>query len=216
MKTEMSRRRESLLRLLIASLAIGMLLSLAIAFVYRSTVFGWAKEYLEAADASAVGDVGFILGGGRSTRVDYAAELFQAGRIHHLLVSRSAGLADVDGVKLLPDDQIVVGMLRALDVPAEAIEVVDEDCPNTKAEAKVLAKYLQRHPQATAVVISSAYHLRRCRLLFGRSLGKDIERVRFAAPAEIISSGDGTAKYRSYALELTKIPSAWVESIWPW
>ncbi|MBY0587462.1 YdcF family protein [bacterium] len=196
-----------------AILAVSFLIP---AILFRTTAYEWVGTYLCAADEEASGDVGFILGGGRSTRVDLAAQRLQEGRIQRVLVSRPPGLADIDGVKILPEHEIVVGMLRALDVPAEKIEVMDADCPNTKEEAKALAQYMKQHPDERVVVITSAYHVRRCRFLFGKAMGGDLSRVAFDAPVESGVWYRDPHRWRTYLLELSKLPAAVLASLWPW
>jgi uncharacterized SAM-binding protein YcdF (DUF218 family) len=190
----------------------GMLL-----YAGRHSILRSLGEYLVDGDTDPRGEVAYILGGGRSTRVDYAVWLANRGQVDRFLVSRSPGLADVDGVKILPEHEIIVAMLRRLGVADDRIEVVEPTCRNTWGEAQALRGYLAKHDHVRVLVITSPHHTRRCRLLFDKVLGP--EAVRVAFPVESFSDPDWynrPSKRAAYGLEWMKIPSAWWVSAWPW
>ncbi len=197
--------------------AIVSLLGLMTVIAFHVRILEGIGSYLVEGNDQGPCDIAYILGGGRSSRVDEAYSLWKIGYVKRFLVPKSPGIADVDGVKLLPEHEIVRQMLLKLGVPEELIEVLGEEASSTKAEARVLANYLQVRPEPTVLVITSEYHHRRCRLLFEKALGKEAIRVRFPSSHRFDLRWFKNPELRSkYALELVKLPAAWIAWWLPW
>jgi uncharacterized SAM-binding protein YcdF (DUF218 family) len=197
--------------------AIVVLLALMAVIALRVRILEGIGQYLVEGNDEGPCDIAYILGGGRSSRVDEAYSLWRIGYVKRFLIPTSPGIADVDGVKLLPEHEIICQMLLKLQVPEALIEVLDEEAPSTKAEARALANYLKLHPEPTVLVVTSEYHHRRCRLLFDKALGEDSRRVRFPSSRRFDTQWFNNPELRSnYALELVKLPSAWIAWWLPW
>jgi uncharacterized SAM-binding protein YcdF (DUF218 family) len=197
--------------------AIVVLLILMVLIAVRVRILEGIGSYLVEGNDQGPSDIAYILGGGRSSRVDEAFSFWQIGYVKRFLIPTSPGIADVDGVKLLPEHEITRQMLLKLGVPEESIEVLGEEASSTKAEARALANYLKLHPEPTVLVITSEYHHRRCRLLFDKAMGKDSRRVRFPSSHRFDMRWFENPELRSkYALELVKLPPAWIAWWLPW
>jgi uncharacterized SAM-binding protein YcdF (DUF218 family) len=179
------RGRRRLLRGFFIAAAAGV----ALAVVLHERILSAAGQYLIAADEAIDADVGFVLGGGRSSRADFAANLFEQNKIRRVLVSGAGGLADVDGVVLLSEQEILVRMLLALGVPEDRIERLIEPTASTEEEASALADYLTGHPDESVAIITNDIHTRRCRWIFSGALGSDAGRLQYAGCASGPASG---------------------------
>lgn len=207
------RRRRYLRWFILAAIVAG----LAIVWVYRYHMLSSAGKYLNAPTNDVHADVGFILGGGRNTRADYAKRLLDEGRIDRIMIAGAGPLADVDGVTLLTEQELLAGMLEALGVPPEQIDKLPDICESTDDEARALARYLEKHPGTSVVVITSDYHTRRCRLIFDKVFAGKPNQILFAGaptgipPDQWWKTPQGAA---IYGLELIKLASAQLKSWW--
>lgn len=148
-------------------------------------------SYLIAPSDDLHAEVGYVLVGGRSTRADLAAKLYHQGQIQRILLSTAGAVADVDGVALLSEQEILWRMLVALGVPESALERIDTPAQSTHQEAENLARYLRDHRTDRVTIITSDYHTRRCRLLFGREIKDAGTRLRYAgAPSHRLQPRD--------------------------
>lgn len=194
-------------------LALGLLL-----VIVAAASWGWwdhvriltaMGHYLNASSPSVNAELGFILGGGRSSRADYGAKLFKEGKVRRFLISGAGEIADVDGVALLTEQQLLEGMLQALGVPNDRIERLPEECQSTEDEARALKRYLTEHPGTRVVVITNDYHTRRSRWLFDKTLGSEAETLQFAgAPTASASPNDWWKSLQgsyTYVLEMMKL-----------
>ena len=194
-------------------LAIGLLLLLAVGgtwfYLDHVRILSSMGRYLDASSPTVDAELGYILGGGRSSRADYGAQFYHHGKVKRFLISGAGEVADVDGVALLSEQQLLDGMLRALGVPAESIEKLPEICHSTEDEAKALARYLKEHPGTSVVIITNDYHTRRCRWLFADALGPEAEKLQFAGAPSGNASPDNWWKSLSgsytYLLEMMKL-----------
>lgn len=166
-------------------------------------------NYLNASSPSVHAELGFILGGGRSSRADYGAKLFKEGKVQRFLISGAGEIADVDGVALLSEQQLLEGMLLALGVPKDRIERLPEECQSTEDEARALKRYLEEHRGISVVVITNDYHTRRSRWLFDKSLGSEANALQFAgAPTASAGPNDWWKSLQgsyTYVLEMMKL-----------
>jgi uncharacterized SAM-binding protein YcdF (DUF218 family) len=211
------RRREGLgaVRRRALGAVVPLVVALALAWLFRSTLLPPVGRFLHDADPNPSG---FVLGGGRSTRADLAADLHRRGAVRRILVAGAGGVADVDGVRLLSEQEILVRMLRALGVPDEAVERLPDVAQSTEEEAAALRRRLQRRPASSVVVITTDCHTRRCRWIFSRALAGTPVRVQIAgAPGEAARPEDWWKTpegRRSYGLEAIKLLPAWFRSLW--
>lgn len=200
-------------------IGLGLLVLVAVAgWLFRSRLLSPVGPYLNDPSPEVSAELGFLLGGGRSTRADLAASLYKQGKIQRILVSGAGPTADVDGVRLLSEQQILEGMLRALGVPEDAIVPLPDVVASTRDEAEALRRFLARRPAETVAIITSDYHTRRCRWIFSHALRGTAVRVQFvgapgevARPEEWWKNSEGRI---AYGLEAIKLVPAWFATLW--
>lgn len=216
----MQRRRGGFGAIRRCALGAAGALAAALAFVwlFRASLLPPVGRFLHDADSNPSGELGLVLGGGRSTRADLAAELYRRGAVRRLLVAGAGGVADVDGVRLLSEQEILVRMLRALGVPEEAVERLPDSVQSTEDEARALRRSLERRPASSVVVVTSDLHTRRCRWVFNHVLAGTPVRIQFAgAPGEGAGPDDwwkSPEGRRSYGLEAIKLVPTWFRTLW--
>ncbi|HVW01337.1 MAG TPA: YdcF family protein, partial [Planctomycetaceae bacterium] len=89
------------------------------------------------------------------------------------------------------------------------IVTLPHDVLTTADEAEALAEFLTAHPEATVTVLTSRYHTRRAKLIFGRALDGRFSQCRFlGTPSDYFDESnwwrteEGT---RAYVLEYVKL-----------
>src|SRR5262249_42458958 len=122
----------------------------------------------------------FILGGDADTRPFAAAALIRSGWARQALIAPTA-----PG----PDDRSHEELLREIlvrrGVAADAVIELSGEVASTRDEARVLRRFLEKHPGHSVAVITSDYHTRRARSIFTAQLGDCTGQVHFvAAPTE--------------------------------
>lgn len=189
-----------------------------IVLVVGAAAWGWwdhvriltaMGNYLNAPSPSIHAELAFILGGGRSSRADYGAQLFKEGKVERFVLLGAGDLANVDGVVLLNEQQLLDGMLQALGVPPDRIERLPDVCESTEEEVKALKRYLDEHPHKSVVVITNDYHTRRSRWIFDKVFGADANTIQFAgAPTASARPNDWWKSIHgsyTYILEMMKL-----------
>jgi uncharacterized SAM-binding protein YcdF (DUF218 family) len=131
-------------------------------------------------------DVGIVLGGfsglnkrnneiafsGASDRLFQAIALYKKGEINKILLSSgSANLID----KEVKEADLAVKYLRLIGIPDSAI-LIENQSRNTIENAKYsLALIEKKNPDAKVLVITSAWHIPRAKLIFDRQAKHKIE-----------------------------------------
>jgi uncharacterized SAM-binding protein YcdF (DUF218 family) len=132
-----------------------------------------------------------VLTGGEETRPFVAAGLYNRGLVKEVLVPRLRPTADAaDGITP-PDSDLIRDVLIRRGVPADRITLLPGEVNSTADEAAALARFLDDHPDATVAIVTSDFHTRRARSIFGRALGPRAGQVNFvAAPTDRFSAAD--------------------------
>ncbi|WP_412465937.1 YdcF family protein [Pedobacter sp. KLB.chiD] len=131
-------------------------------------------------------DIGIVLGGfsglnkrnneitfnGASDRLFQALSLYKKGRIKQILISSgSANLID-DQIK---EADLAVNYLKIIGIPDSAI-LIENQSRNTIENARYsLALINKTNPKAKILVITSAWHIPRAKLIFGRLTKQKLE-----------------------------------------
>jgi uncharacterized SAM-binding protein YcdF (DUF218 family) len=143
------------------------------AAITRLLAFGYTPLTADIVPAGRVGIV--LLGSGAFQEVDWsgnrftvvdrigAARLAEAARLYHLLqpafVISSGGQVRPTPRTWPPGSTMAEGLVR-LGVPRERI-LVEDDSPNTRAEALIVKRMLGEHPVDHLVLVTSRIHMRR-------------------------------------------------------
>jgi uncharacterized SAM-binding protein YcdF (DUF218 family) len=120
--------------------------------------------------------------GGDSSRAFEAADLYRAGLAPRIYVSapiREARerLLESMAIMMPKEEETVRRVLVARGVPDGAIEVLARDMISTVQEAKATAQRLAGVP-GTVLIVTSPYHVRRTRMIFGEAMpGRDLRVV---------------------------------------
>ena len=160
--------------LFLAGLAIAMSLSLG-------GVLWFAADWLVDISPPEKSDA-IVLLAGQPTRAIQAADLYRQGIAPKVYLSMEMPRWDLAqlreaGVDLPENDEIMTRVLRGKGVPENAIIPLGKANISTRAEADRLAEMLP--PDARRItVVTSPYHTRRARIIFGRALpGREIRMI---------------------------------------
>lgn len=173
------RRKPWLLGLVVAGLIVWFLAGSLLAF---------AGRWLDVGETPHKADYALVLGGDENVRPFVAAALWRAGYVRKVLVSRVADSPAVEEGLAIPTHDVIRAVLRVRDVPEANIVVLDTPCSTTRDEAVTLARYLEREPSATVLVVTNDFHTRRARWVIRKSLGdRASQATMISAPTEAFS-----------------------------
>jgi uncharacterized SAM-binding protein YcdF (DUF218 family) len=120
-----------------------------------------------------------VLSGGQETRPFAAADLYRQRIANRILITSVGG--NQRQTDLPESHEVFRTILLHCGVPESDIEFIDSRCRSTFDEAKTLKTFLSTHPVATVSVVTSEYHTRRSRWVFGNVLGPSISQVHFVS-----------------------------------
>jgi uncharacterized SAM-binding protein YcdF (DUF218 family) len=141
-------------------------------FAFRSQILTGFADYLIINDKLQPADVIFLLNSEVNTRPFRAAELFKQGQAPVIVITRSENTPVVD-LGLMPNDtDISVGVMEKLGVPADKILVlpVPGGATSTFDEAAALRQYIEANQIHRIILVTSAFHTRRARWIFDKTL----------------------------------------------
>lgn len=170
-------------RLWALGLGCALLVTLAlVAFSWRESLLATAGRWMNVGERldHAV-DYTFVLGGSPETRVVMAAALYREGFTRRILLPDVEAPQEAAQGLALPEREVARRILLASAVPPEAIVEVDGEVTSTRDEARALARFLDRHPEAEVAVVTNDYHTRRARMLFERQVPGQTRRLHFVA-----------------------------------
>ena len=156
-------------------------------------------------------DAVMVLGGEPSTRPFVAAAIVRAGLASQVLVPRTAEMEELGYGQDPPHHEIVRQVLIRSGVSPQRIQLLPTAVDSTDQEAQCLADYLDEHPGHRVAVVTSDFHTRRTRLVFGRvcrSRATDIQFI--GAPTDSFNGANwwkfetGFVYYVNEYLKLTK------------
>ena len=170
------------LRNILAAAAL-LLLLVILAFAFRSQILTGIAGYLVVNDPLQPSDVIVLLNSDFNTRPFRASELYKQGLAPVIVIARSESTPAVD-LGLLPNDtDISVAVMEKLGVPADKIIVLPftGGVTSTFDEASAVRQYVQAHQAYRIILVTSAFHTRRARWIFERSLAGLPVRLEMAA-----------------------------------
>ena len=140
----------------------------------------------------------------RATR---AAELYRRGMAPVVVAS---------GRRLRPFAGIAELMVRDLSergVPKDKIEAFAHDADNTREEAQALAQLVVRKKWRNVIVVTSNYHTRRARYIFGRVFPSTVK-VRVASAQDGDFDPEHWWQHRKYIKQLTRETAGLAVAMW--
>jgi uncharacterized SAM-binding protein YcdF (DUF218 family) len=175
-RRKFSRQRGGIITNLVALLFVVVLF--AVLYFARHPLMRFAAEYWVVDEPAPHADVIVVLGDDNfyADRATHAAQLFRQGVAPEVVVSGkrlrpSAGLTE-----LMEHDLIERG------VPKEKIEKFTHDASDTIEEAEALEKVAKDRRWKSLVMVTSNYHTRRVRYIYGRLFPSGITVTVASAP----------------------------------
>ena len=167
-----------------------------------------AARFLDCSDPPQHSDYILLLGGDVGLRPFAAARLLHDGWAERILITQP--VLTGERFEGQPSERgLTERILLHEGVKLEQIVALPHDVLTTADEAEALAEFLEVHPQATVTVLTSRYHTRRAKLIFGRALGERAGQLRFlGTPSDYFDDSnwwrteEGT---RAYVLEYAKL-----------
>jgi uncharacterized SAM-binding protein YcdF (DUF218 family) len=150
---------------------------------------GWLlvgmAEWLDVGQGPVATRYVLVLGGDVNSRPFAAAELVKQGWCQQVLLIATVR-RDATRHELVPlQHDVAAEILRRQGVPADAIARIPGNVASTRDEAEAAKRFLDSHPTGDCTVVTSFYHTRRARWIFGQLLGDTAGRVHFfSAPPE--------------------------------
>jgi DUF218 domain len=147
------------------SIAIGLLLVGAGAWLGREALFRRLTDLWIVSDPITRGDAVVVLGGGLEYRPFVAADLYKKGLVSKVLVSR---VPDGHVGALLGHTELNRKALLELGVPDTAIEMFGTENRNTEDEVLALKDWAEHNAALVLIVPSEILAARRVRWIFNR------------------------------------------------
>jgi uncharacterized SAM-binding protein YcdF (DUF218 family) len=150
-------------RLLFFLLFLGLL---AVVYVSRNPLMRFAGEFWVVDEPAAPSDALIVLGDDNyaADRAFHAAELYREKVAPVVVVSGRMLRQNVSVADLMEHD------LEQFGVPAASIVKLPQRADNTREEAVEVAKLVESHHWKRVLVVTSNYHARRTRFIYGRVL----------------------------------------------
>ena len=185
--------------------------TLALIVGVSAAALGYAGRWLSAADTPQPADAIVVLAGAFE-RAFFAADLYAAGHAPRIYLSQPARegslrLLEELGFKIPTEHEISTGILRRKGVPAAHILPFPGASISTTEEAEKL-RQLFAGRRATLLIVTSPYHIRRARMVFGDGFAGSEVTLRFVAtPYEpyAVDWWHDQESARNTVLELAKI-----------
>ncbi|MHB8108408.1 MAG: YdcF family protein [Syntrophorhabdaceae bacterium] len=145
-----------------------LIVALAISSVWIAVFH--VRDWLKGHDVPMVAEAAIVLSG-PPTRSLYAADLYKAGYVRDIYITRPiregfAKILDDMGVYFPRTEQMNTDVLVKKGVPSEHIHIVGNAVVSTADEAD-LAKEIFKGETCAILVVSSPYHVKRSQLIFG-------------------------------------------------
>lgn len=174
-----------------ATVLVVLFLTGAGAYALRFPVVTWMGRQLVDVDPLSRADAILVLAGATPEREIEAADLYRAGYAPRIVLTREP---EREGTEELRHRGIAVPLaidnrrqvLRSLEVPDEAVVVVEPQIISTAEESERVAAWVRSQPLRSLLIVTSATHTARSRYIFESSLrGTGVEvRMRAAALLE--------------------------------
>jgi uncharacterized SAM-binding protein YcdF (DUF218 family) len=165
------RGQKHTLRNILVAAAV-LLLLVILVFAFRSQILTSMAGYLVVNDTLQPADVIVLLNSEVNTRPFRASELYQQGLAPVIAIARSESTPTVD-LGLMPNDtDISVAVMEKQGVPADKIIVLPfpGGVTSTFDEASAVRQYVEAHQAYRIILVTSAFHTRRARWIFEKTL----------------------------------------------
>lgn len=161
-------------------LLLALLVCLAVVFVGELLALRETGKWLIRVDPLARADAIFVLDGMTPHRELEAVMLYREGWAPRVVLSRPRSDITDEMRRVFDLPQPREGLVRLLlrsGVPASAIAVLDPTVDNTLQELHADFEYARAHGFRRVILVSSPYHTRRIRLIWGSRFEREIPAV---------------------------------------
>jgi len=143
-------------------------------YLARARILTWVGSQLVHVDPLEKSDAILVLAGGSPEREIEAADLLNAGWAPRIVITREpehsgVPLLQARGIKTTSDLEARMFYFRELHVPPDAVAVLDGIAESTEHESRLLLAWARGAGIRSAIVVSSAFHTGRARLIIGRT-----------------------------------------------
>jgi len=154
---------------------VALALVLAVGYWQRAAILRSIGGQLIREDRLTPASAIVVLSGGVPARELEAADLFKQGIAPVILLPHDPERQGVlqlrgRGVAMETELELRLRILRTLGVPSGAIVVLDPEIQSTDREAVVVVDYAASHQLSSLVVVTSAFHTGRVKMVYGRLL----------------------------------------------
>ncbi len=177
-----TKRRRRRRRCAVALLLVAMLAS---AWAWREPLLIRTAEWLDVGQPPQRADYIMLLNGDENTRPFVAAAVVKQGFAPKVLIAEVAKKSPKGGLILPPMHEINRQVLIHRGIAPSDITILPASATTTRDEARALADFLKDRPDARVLVVTSDYHTRRSRWIFGKELGVQSRQLSFvSAPSD--------------------------------
>lgn len=140
-------------------------------FIFTTILLNTAGTYLVKSDTIPHSDATLILLGSIADRVLQASDIYNENLTNEILIVNniqygSEYLAQYN-IHIPNFAQLSKQALTQLNIPDSLITIIPGRATSTRDEAEIMAKWLGQNPQIdTLIIVSSAAHMRRARMIF--------------------------------------------------
>lgn len=154
----------------LVSILLLLVMAAALVHTFREPILQRIGFFLIREDAPRKAEVAFVLSGGAFDRGNEAVKLYRMGLCRRLICTGGNLSKDYEsqGDTLYESDLTARHLLR-MGVPQSAVKVMQSGS-STEEEVKLIGSWMQAHPKANALVISSDFHTRRIQWTLERLL----------------------------------------------
>jgi len=164
-------RRGKLILLIILAIALSQLIA------HHQRILATFGDYLIYQQEPQGVDVIVIANNWEDTvlRTRGAADLYTKGLAKKIFIPRMDRMRGAEEIKQLginvPENrEVVVGILKELGVPSDAIETSTQEASDTWDEATETKNFIEQKKYASVLLVTSKYHSRRAYLIFKDAL----------------------------------------------
>ena len=165
---------------------VALLIALVVCVV-GVLAFRGAGRWLVREDALGPADVIVVLSGSMPARAEQAAELFRSGYAHEVWVSRpESPAAELEsmGIHYLGEEDFNRAVLIHQGVPEVDVSIFPQPIVNTEQEIEDISAQMRRERKTTVMIVTSAQHTRRVRVLWRKLAGSDLRLIVRVAPQD--------------------------------
>lgn len=186
---------------------IGVAVVIFLLYISHGFILEKAGRCLYYKDEMKPADVIVILGGEETERVEYGVKLFRDGwaRKDKIILAGGPLVWKYTWASLMKEHAMSLG------VPKDAI-LLEDKSKSTEEDAIFTKEILNRYKYRSCILVTSPYHSRRAKKIFGKIMGNEIKLI--SAPSE--KSWFSFDKWWERRRDRAKVLDEYSKFIWIW